>query len=436
MSSYIRRKTPGNTDWFVKDRFGMFIHFGLYALPARHEWIKSMERISDEKYDEYFKKFNPDMFDAKEWAKAAKAAGMKYAILTTKHHEGFCLFDTQYTDYKITNTAFGRDLVKEYVDAFRAEGLKIGFYYSLIDWHHEEYTIDHNHPWRDRVEAVEINKSRNMAIYNEYMRNQVTELLTNYGKIDILWFDYSFDSNPAYPNFEGKRGVSWEAEELIKTARSIQPWLIIDNRTGIEQDISTPEQYQVEKWPQFPNGEYKTWEACHTFSGSWGYHRDELTWKAPEMLIELLIRTVSLGGNLLMNVGPCARGYLDKRACKALDVYGEWMKYNSRSIYGCTMAEPGLVAPTGTFLTQSEDGKRLYVHLTTYPFSLLCMTGIANKIEYAQFLYDASEIKYSIGKPGKLDGDMELSLNSDLVFFKLPVVKPSTIVPVIEIFLS
>ena len=128
MSSYVTRKTPGDTSWFVRDRFGMFIHFGLYAMPARHEWIKSREMISEEKYDTYFQHFNPDLFDAKAWAKAAKDAGMKYAVLTTKHHEGFCLFDSKYTDYKITNTPFGRDLVKEYVEAFRAEGLRVGFY--------------------------------------------------------------------------------------------------------------------------------------------------------------------------------------------------------------------------------------------------------------------------------------------------------------------
>ena len=133
MSSYERRPTPGNTQWFVHDRFGMFIHFGLYALPARHEWIQSREKIRPEDYQKYFDHFDPDLFDAKEWARKAKAAGMKYAVLTTKHHEGFCLFDSKFTDYKITNTAFGRDLVKEYTDAFRAEGLKVGFYYSLLD---------------------------------------------------------------------------------------------------------------------------------------------------------------------------------------------------------------------------------------------------------------------------------------------------------------
>ena len=149
MSSYVTRKSPGDTEWFRHDRFGMFIHFGLYSMPARHEWFKSRSKVSEEHYDLYFKHFNPDLYDPREWARKAKAAGMKYAVLTTKHHEGFCLFDTQYTDYKSTNTPCGRDLVREYVDAFRAEGLHVGFYYSLIDWHHPDFIPYMIHPRRD-----------------------------------------------------------------------------------------------------------------------------------------------------------------------------------------------------------------------------------------------------------------------------------------------
>ncbi|MDY3031029.1 MAG: alpha-L-fucosidase [Clostridia bacterium] len=450
MSSYVTKPTPGNTEWFTHDRFGMFIHFGLYALPARHEWIKTNEFIPEEKYAKYFDHFNPDMFDAREWARAAKAAGMKYAVLTAKHHEGFCMFDSQYTDYKITNTSFGRDLVKEYADAFRAEGLHVGLYYSLIDWHHPDFPIDCLHPRRNDENAEELDKGRDMKKYAKYMRDQVTELLTNYGKIDILWFDYSYsiigseendsrrESTKPWMQFEGGKGKNeWEAEELIKTARSLQPEIIIDNRTEIEQDIFTPEQYQVLSWPKHPEtGELVTWEACQTFSGSWGYFRDEQTWKSPKMLIDMLINTVSLGGNLLMNVGPTARGYFDERAVNALNVYGKWMKYNSRSIYGCTMAEPEFFenAPRGTRLTQSQDGKRLYIHLTEYPFAFLEMYGMAGKIEYAQFLHDASEILFTEKSSNHFSECRTQS--DDLVVFNLPPVKPDVIDPVIEVFLK
>ncbi len=432
MSSYKRRPTPGNTEWFVNDRFGMFIHFGLYALPARHEWIQCRECIQPEDYKKYFDRFDPDLFDAKEWAKKAKAAGMKYAVLTTKHHEGFCLFDSKYTDYKITNTPFGRDLVKEFVEAFRAEGLKIGFYYSLLDWHHPEFTIDRLHPMRIRPEAMELNKNRDMTKYAEYMRNQVAELLSNYGKIDILWFDFSYTDEDwkADPNFpHGKGKNDWESEKLIATARALQPEIIIDNRADIEQDLWTPEQFQVEEWiKHHETGELVTWEACQTFSGSWGYYRDEHTWKSPEQLIALLIKSVALGGNLLMNVGPTARGCFDHRADSALEAYAKWMKYNSRSIYGCTMAEPEFTAPNGCRLTQSEDGKRLYIHLIEYPYQTLQMPCLAGKIEYAQFLHDASEVKYH--ESATLVGD---SMSNTFI---LPTVKPDTLVPVIEVFLK
>ncbi|MBQ8310770.1 MAG: alpha-L-fucosidase [Clostridia bacterium] len=446
MSSYIRRKTPGQTDWLVHDRFGMFIHFGLYAMPARHEWIREREDISDEDYEVYFKHFNPDLFDAKDLARRAREAGMKYAVLTTRHHEGFSLFDTQYSDYKITNTPFGRDLVREYVDAFRAEGLKIGFYYSLLDWHHPHYTIDQCHPLRNRPDAMQLNEGRDMKIYAEFMRNQVRELMTNYGKIDILWFDFSFKNtwyNGKYAFLDGGKGKGpeeWESEKMIELVRSLQPHIVINDRLGIPQDTVTPEQRQLGTWPKYDNGEYKTWEACQTFSGSWGYYRDEMTWKSPEMMIQMLIKTVACGGNLLMNVGPCARGYIDDRACDALDVYAKWMKYNSRSIYGCTMAEPEFKAPDGTYLTQSEDGKRLYVHLFSYPFKTLVMDNIGDKIEYAQFLHDASEVQYQLDTtPSNLPAGSYRDADpttENRVNFTLPVVKPNQTVPVIEIYLK
>lgn len=415
--NYEVRKTPGNTEWFVHDRFGMFIHWGLYALPARHEWIKNLEKITEEKYQKYFEYFDPDMYDPREWARAAKKAGMKYAVLTTKHHEGFCLFDSAYTDYKATNTKAGRDLVREYVDAFRAEGLKVGFYYSLIDWHHPDFPIDPLHPRRDDDNIDELNKGRDIRRYAEYMRNQVTELLTNYGEIDILWFDFSY-SISEYRGMKGKGKLDWEAEELIATARRLQPEIIIDNRTEIEQDLWTPEQYQPTDWIRDDNGNRVVWEACQTFSGSWGYHRDESTWKPPEMLIRMLVNTVSCGGNLLMNVGPTARGYFDDRAVNALDAIGSWMKYNSRSIYGCTQSE--FEAPADVRYTQKEG--RLYVHIYAYPYRHLRLPGLADKVDYAQFLHDNSEIFFE-----EKDGDIVL---------ELPYVKPNQIVPVVELMLK
>ena len=327
--------------------------------------------------------------------------------------------------------------MREYVDAFRAEGLHVGFYYSLIDWHHPEFPIDRLHPRRDDPDAEEQSRGRDVHKYAEYMRNQVTELLTNYGKIDVLWFDFSYSAPDPQdkPWMKGKGKEDWEAEELLALARRLQPGIIIDNRTEIEQDIWTPEQFQPTEWVRHSEtGELVTWEACQTFSGSWGYYRDEQTWKSPEMLIRMLVNTVSLGGNLLMNVGPTSRGYFDQRAQDALKVYADWMKVNGRSIYGCTMAEPEFTAPADCRFTQSADGKRLYLHLFAYPFAHLTLKGLAGKVDYAQFLHDGSEVLFTEG--GMQHFGEAVPKGDDLLVLELPPVKPNTLVPVIELFLK
>ena len=433
-SQYSQAQLPKETEaqktqrmkWWTDARFGMFIHWGLYALPARHEWVKNHERMTNEQYQKYFDIFNPDLYDAKEWARQARAAGMKYVVLTAKHHEGFCLFDSKFTDYKATNTPFGRDIIKEYVEAFRAEGLKVGFYYSLIDWHHPDYTIDRNHPLRtDKDEEyAAMNKGKDMNRYREYMKNQVRELLTNYGEISIIWFDFSF------PGKNGKGRADWDSENLIKLARSLQPGIIVDDRLDLKDveggwDFVSPEQVKVAKWPEY-NGKKIPWETCQTFSGSWGYYRDETTWKSPAQLLELLIESVSKGGNLLLNVGPTARGAFDNRAQERLKAMGEWMKYNSRSIYGCTEAPSDFKAPDNTILTYNPVTRRLYVHLLAYPMGRLNLEGMADKVKYVQFLHDASEIRFTAGT-GEEAGNLAL---------QLPILKPPTEIPVIEVFLK
>ncbi|HPC98177.1 MAG TPA: alpha-L-fucosidase [Bacteroidales bacterium] len=410
--------------WWTEARFGMFIHWGLYALPARHEWVKNRERMTNEQYQKYFELFNPDLFNPREWAKMAKEAGMKYVVLTAKHHEGFCLWDSKFTDYKSTNTPFGRDIIKEYVEAFRAEGLKVGFYYSLIDWHHPDYTIDRQHPLRQESDSAyaRLNRGRDMNKYREYMKNQVRELLTNYGEISIIWFDFSF------PGQYGKGRADWDSEGLLKLARSLQPGIIVDDRLDLRDveggwDFTTPEQVKVEKWPEY-NGKRIPWETCQTFSGSWGYYRDEYTWKSPAQLLELLIESVSKGGNLLLNVGPTGRGMFDNRAQERLKAMGDWMKFNSRSIYGCTQAPDEFKAPANTLLTYNPATKRLYVHMLAYPLNRLTLPGMADKVKYAQFLHDASEIRFTT-----VQNTNDLSL-------QLPVLKPPVEIPVIELYLK
>jgi alpha-L-fucosidase len=417
--------------WWTHDRFGMFIHWGLYALPARHEWVKHNEKLTNEQYQKYFDVFNPDLFDPKAWAKSAKAAGMKYAVLTTKHHEGFCLFDSKYTDYKATNTGAKRDLVKEFVEAFRAEGIKVGFYYSLLDWHHPDYTIDEIHPQSPAGGAdssyERLNKGRDMNKYRAYLRNQVRELLTNYGKIDILWLDFSF------PGKHGKGHEDWGSVELLKMIRQLQPGIIVDNRLDLDEysdgaDFATPEQVKPSELKSDYGG--MPFETCQTFSGSWGYYRDENTWKTIHQLLTLLITSVSKGGNLILNVGPTARGVFDYRAQRALNSIGDWMQYNNKAIYGCKQAPEGFEAPAGTLLTYNPETKRLYLHLMNYPFldlyphGLVTLHGFKDKFKYAQLLNDDSEIKWQV-----VEGTDDVTLT-------LPALKPNVDVPVVEMILK
>ena len=426
--------------WWQHDRFGMFIHFGLYAAPARHEWVKSNEMIADEKYDNYMKYFNPDLFDAKAWAKAAKAAGMKYAVLTAKHHEGFCMWDTKTTDYKITNTEFGRDLVREYVDAFRAEGIRVGLYFSIMDWHHPDYTIDGPHPQRptkifsDSTQEMydKLNEGKDMARYRKYMFDQVKELLGgDYGKIDIVWFDYTPKNKPGFKTYK-----DWDSVALLKLTKELQPGIIIDSRLDLMDtddgwDFVTPEQFKAREWPTV-RGKRVPWETCQTFSGSWGYYRDEETWKSMPQLIELLSETVSKGGNLIMNVGPTARGEFDGRALERLEGFAKWMHWNARSIYGCTAAPEGITAPNGTAVTYNPKTNRAYIHLYDYPMGTLQLEWL-DRAEYAQFLHDGSELKFR-QRPRIVHGQSGNTHNIGGI--DLPMKKPAVEVPVIEVWLK
>lgn len=436
LSASLPKETPeqkqARMQWWTNDRFGMFIHWGLYAMPARHEWVKNREKITNDGYQKYFDLFDPDLYNPAEWAHTAKMAGMKYAVITTKHHEGFCLFDSKYTNYKATNTPAHKDLIREWVNAFRAEGIKIGFYYSLLDWHNPDYTIDSAHPQRQNSDSAyaRVNKDRDMRKYREYLKNQVRELLTNYGKIDILWLDFSF------PGKYGKGHKDWDSENLLKMVRQLQPGIIVNDRLDLKEveggwDFTTPEQYIPAKWVEV-NGQRVPWESCQTFSGSWGYYRDEKTWKSPAQLIETLIETVSKGGNLILNVGPTARGCFDDRANERLKAIGKWMKLNSRSIYGCTQAPDEYKCPPNCLYTYNPTTRRLYLHLLSYPTGEITLPEMNTKVKYAQFLHDGSEILFH----GKEKYWMaEKSQNNDLLL-TLPVVKPNVEIPVIELVLN
>jgi len=423
------RPTTGDTSWFVRDRFGLFIHWGLYALGARHEWLKAREEFEDEDYDRrYFDHFEPDLYDPEAWADAAAGAGMKYFVVTTKHHEGFCLWDSDLTDYKAPNTPAGRDLLRPMVDAFRDRGLRVGFYHSLIDWHHPHYLIDscigpHRNKARDAL-----NVGRDQMEYADYLHGQVEELLTRFGDVDILWFDFSYPKHGP----DGKGRDDWRSEELYEKIRKLAPKVILNDRLDLpgSWDVKTPEQFQPPGWVHV-DVDPVVWEACQTFSGSWGYHRDEQTWRSTENLIMTLIDCVSKGGNLLLNVGPTGRGEFDSRALERLRGIGEWMRRHSRAIYGCTQAPEEFGCPRDCRLTWNPDTRRLYVHVLAWPYKHLRLPGMAGRVAYAQLLDDASEIPMKglqAWQGGEHDGE-HLALT-------LPQRRPEVTVPVIELFVK
>jgi alpha-L-fucosidase len=422
------KPTTGDTTWFVQDRFGMFIHWGLYALPSRHEWVQSRELIApDDYYERYFRRFNPYKYDPHKWAVAAREAGMKYVVLTSKHHEGFCLWDSDYTDYKVTNTPYGKDLLVPFVEAFRAAGLRVGFYYSLIDWHHPEFPIDVIHPLRDHPEAPKLNESRDIRIYADYIYNQVEELLRLFDPA-ILWCDFSYPDR-TYKGFPGKGRDDWQSERLVEMIRGISPKIILNNRLDLPEaaDIYTPEQVQPVEWVKV-DGKPVVWEACQTFSGSWGYHRDESTWKSPGQLIRMLINTIACGGNLLMNVGPTSLGTLDSRAYDSLAVYRDWMALHSESIYGCTQSE----YPTPQDCRLTQRGDKLFVHVYAWPYKFIHLKGLGGKVSYARFLHDGSEVGIALSEWESKHFDHQ----PDTLSLSLPIHKPDVVVPVIELTLK
>lgn len=392
MNKEIRERTK----WFMDARFGMFIHWGLYSIPACGEWMMSEKEMSVEEYYTYFEQFNPVDYDPKKWVGLAKEAGMKYIILTAKHHDGFCLFDSEFTDYKATNTKAGRDLVREFVDACREEDLRVGLYYSIIDWSHPDFPKygDRQHPMRNREDYKD--EKIDFDRYLRYMHGQVRELVSNYGKLDLLWFDFSYDE---------LSGEAWKATELIKMVRKYQPDVIIDNRLEgagdnhgsiatehpliYSGDFASPEQIIPPEGICNEKGEPIPWELCATMNNHWGYCNFDHQYKSPELLIRKLVECVSKGGNMILNVGPDARGNMPDESINILRDVGRWMKKNGDSIYGCGISE----LPKPEWGRYTQKGDILYAHVYETSLGALPLYGVRpERLERVEYLSDGSEV--------------------------------------------
>lgn len=386
--------------WFVQARFGMFIHWGLYAVPARGEWVRSNERMPEEKYMPFFREFDPSAAEPKAWVQAAKEAGMGYVILTAKHHDGFCLFDSELTDFKSTNTSMGRDIVREFLEAGREAGLKVGLYYSLIDWHHPDFPHhgDRYHPMRSDPAAS--NEERDFKRYLAYMHGQVKELCTRYGRLDVLWFDFSYNQ---------LRGEAWRANELADMVRTLQPGILLNNRLEVSGegfgslaqgepapchgDFVSPERMVPPEGLFDPQGRPLYWETCTTMNHSWGYCAGDTWYKPAPLLLKKLVECVSKGGNFLLNVGPDGNGRIPRQAMDTLKYLGQWMQINGESIRGC--GPSGMEKPEWGRITRRENV--LYLHIYENALGPLPLYGIpAEKIRAMRLLQDGREIPLSV----------------------------------------
>ena len=397
--TFSREAYERRVSWYTRARFGMFIHWGLYAIPARGEWVRSVERIPNEAYDPYREEFNPGHCDMGAWMDAAKAAGMQYVVMTAKHHDGFCLFDSAYTDFKSTNSPAGRDFVREYLEAARERGLRAGLYFSLIDWRHPDYPHfgDPHHPMRDNPACG--NEGRDFDRYLEYLHNQVRELCTNYGRLDLLWFDFSYGA---------LRGEAWKATELVNMVRSLQPEVIIDNRlevsgegfgslyecspTPYHGDFVTPEKMIPPRGIVDVQGNPMVWEACVTMNNNWGYCGTDKMFKPASMLIKKLVECVSKGGNMILNVGPDARGNIPGESLQILKEIGAWMKKNGGSIYGCGRAD----LEQWEYGRVTQNGNTLYFHMFENALGPVPLLGVPkDRVKRLRLLSTGHEIPVS-----------------------------------------
>jgi len=345
--------------WWHQAKFGMFIHWGLYSVLGRHEWAMENEGIPVAEYEQLAKQFTPRPNAAREWAKLARRAGMKYMVMTTKHHEGFCLFNTKLTDYCAPKQACGRDLVKEFVDAARGEGMRVGFYYSLMDWHH---------PDGARCASDEAARRR----FVDYIHGQVRELCTNYGKLDILWYDVAWPLD----------ADGWESVKMNQMVRELQPDIIINNRSKVPEDFDTPEQ-------RIQASRGRAWEACMTMNDSWGYQRADDNWKSPKTIVRNLVTCARDGGNYLLNIGPKPDGSVPEESVRILSDVGRWMDRNGVAIYGADPCE----VKRSSYINFSRKGNTLYLHVYYWPGSTVAVGGLQTKVKSARLLASGKPVE-------------------------------------------
>jgi alpha-L-fucosidase len=399
---------PDKWRWFPQARFGLFVHWGAYAAYGRGEQVLFREHLEQREYAEAACRWNPRQYDAAAWADVAARAGMKYAVLTSRHHDGFCLWDSKHTDYSVGKQAPGRDFVREFLDAFRAAGLRVGLYHSLADWRIPAY-------WEGPQ-----NDPEGWEKFRRYVHDQVEELLTDYGKLDVFWFDGAWPQN----------ALEWGGPELIEKMRALQPHLLINNRLGSMPapahehadggagpgtselgDFGTPEHRIAAEADRL-------WESCQVANWRlWGYSIGE-RWRPADQLLDMLVQSASMGGNLLLNVGPDGDGRLPAEFVERMEQIGRWLEVHGEAIYD---AEGGDVCEMITRGYQIVKGNTLYLVIRFWDRRPeLRLAGLTPPVERANLLTTGQEL--------------EVEQQGDVVFIRgLPAEPPTSLFPVIKL---
>ncbi len=388
--------------WFDTARLGMFIHWGHSSQQGRElSWpmvggVFSLPFCKDIPVEEYYRTvdtFNPQDYNPQEWAYLAKNLGVEYVVFTTKHHDGYALFHTQESDFSIASAPYKKDIVREYIEAMRSVGLRVGLYFSLSDWHHPDYPAFTEADKPYRFEQLPQPTQHQWERYIQFMFNQIRELLTNYGQIDILWFDGSWERTPE----------QWQAQELAKMIRDLQPHILINDRLPNCGDFATPEQFIPSQPPAH------LWETCLTINESWGYNPDDHHFKSSRQLIHTLCEVAAKGGKLLLNISPMGNGQIPLEQLERLEDIAKWMSQHSESILDTT---PGLepwqfYGPStckGVRASRAEDdapkelpkGHRIYLHLLMKPYETISVRGVPIKrVKSVSVLADGTALTYT-----------------------------------------
>ncbi len=399
------------TRWFRESKFGIFVHWGPYAVIGRHEWARNRFQIPQDQYDVYARQFNPVHFNAQSWVDLAAGAGARYMVITSKHHDGFSIYRSKVSNYDMEITPYAGDPLKDLSAAAERAGLRLGIYHSIMDWHHPDYRP------RRSWESKTPNEGGNLDRYIDFMKEQLRELLTGYGNVAVVWFDGEWEHTTA----------EMRSDEVFDFIRSLSPNTLINDRLykrepGNRADFGTPEQFVPATGVLDPSGKPVLWEACVTINNdSWGYNKYETEFKTTRDLIRMLVEVVSKGGNLLLNVGPMPDGRIQDEFVTRLRAMGEWMRVNGEAIYETT-ASPFARLPF--FGRVTTKGNKLYLHVFDWPANgLLRVPGLKNLIHSARLLADP-------------DARVNASRDGDDIVIHLPAQAPDAVASVVELVLD